>query len=252
MTGDAAFDGWVEALWARHRDTLTFSEIRKGVVALSRIYVGERHRLGGDVFAGAGKRAAFACFYSPLHYLLTRHIVEELGAHEPPPSQIVDLGCGLLPAGAAWARAAGGGASILGVDQSPWVVGEARAVVEELGVRARVLRRKINLAPMPKPGDALVAAFSINELSDVARERLLGRLARSSRRGASVLVIEPIARRPTPWWEPWRDTFLAARGRADEWRFPVELPRILAELDRASGLDHRELSGRSLFLRGFS
>jgi hypothetical protein len=37
-------------------------------------------------------------------------------------------------------------------------------------------------------------------------------------------------------------------GRADEWRFRVELPERLALMDRAAGLDHRELTGRSLWL----
>jgi hypothetical protein len=37
-------------------------------------------------------------------------------------------------------------------------------------------------------------------------------------------------------------------GRADEWRFRAELPPIVAKLDRAAGLDHRELTARSLWI----
>jgi len=37
-------------------------------------------------------------------------------------------------------------------------------------------------------------------------------------------------------------------GRADEWRFRIELPAIVAKLDRAAKLDHRELTARSLWL----
>jgi hypothetical protein len=40
----------------------------------------------------------------------------------------------------------------------------------------------------------------------------------------------------------------SAGGREDEWRFPVTLPRTLALLGKASGLDNRELTGRSLAL----
>ena len=50
------------------------------------------------------------------------------------------------------------------------------------------------------------------------------------------------------WWNAWKQPFSAAGGRADEWRFRVELPPIVAKLDRAAGLDHRELTGRSLYL----
>ncbi|HKQ60062.1 MAG TPA: hypothetical protein VJS92_02180, partial [Candidatus Polarisedimenticolaceae bacterium] len=42
----------------------------------------------------------------------------------------------------------------------------------------------------------------------------------------------------------------AAGGRADEWRLPAELPEPLRKLDRAAGLDHRELTARSLWLAG--
>ncbi len=112
---------------------------------------------------------------------------------------------------------------------------------------------------MPKPGEALVAAFVVNELSDDddddARKKLLERLVSSTRRGATVLIVEPIARRAARWWDEWSEVLAtegAERGRSDEWRFSVELPAFVSELDRASGLNHRELSGRSLFVRGFS
>ena len=95
ISSDEAFLSWLETLQARELERLTFQEIRKGVTALSRIYVQERARLGKAVFDGAGKRAAFASFYTPLHYLLVRAIVLELGAESPPPTNILDLGCGL-------------------------------------------------------------------------------------------------------------------------------------------------------------
>jgi hypothetical protein len=50
------------------------------------------------------------------------------------------------------------------------------------------------------------------------------------------------------WWNRWRDTVEAAGGRADEWRLRPELPPIVAKLDRAAGLNHREITGRSLWL----
>jgi hypothetical protein len=68
--------------------------------------------------------------------------------------------------------------------------------------------------------------------------------------GAPVLVIEPIARRLTLWWDDWAREWKAAGGREDEWRFRVDLPKKLALMDKAAGLDHRELTGRSLWLPG--
>jgi len=50
------------------------------------------------------------------------------------------------------------------------------------------------------------------------------------------------------WWNRWRDAFESAGGQADEWRVRAELPPIVAKLDRAAGLNHREITGRSLYV----
>jgi hypothetical protein len=126
-------------------------------------------------------------------------------------------------------------------------VSEARDHLKHLGLRGKLLHQRIDKAPMPTRGEALVAAFAVNELSDDLRGRLLRRLLESTHRDASVLIIEPIARRANRWWMEWSGVFDARGGRTDEWRFPVELPSFVAELDRASGLNHQELSGRSIF-----
>ena len=94
---------------------------------------------------------------------------------------------------------------------------------------------------------AIVAAFVLNELSDEARERWRNVFLRSA---SPVLIVEPIAKKLSPWWDEWADTFIAAGGRSDEWRFPAELPERLALMDKAAGLNHRELTGRSLYLKG--
>jgi len=242
---------WIAEIQERYGRTLTFPEIRKGVVALSRIYVEERRRIDrGAAFDGAGKRAAFACFYSPLHFLLVREIVLALGAEREPPRRIFDLGCGLAVAAAAWATLCERRPQVVGFEQSSWAADEARWLLARLGLRGRIHQKPLQEAPPAGRGDAIVAAYTVNELEATGREKLLDRLLSAGERGASVLVIEPLARRASPWWPEWREKFLEASGRADEWRFATELPPPLALLDRASGLDHRELTARSLYLRG--
>ena len=104
--GDPRFDAWLAALEARHLADLTFPEVSRALRALSSTYVERRERLGeGAALAGAGKRAAFALFYAPLHYLLVREIVRALPAATTGPATLVDLGCGTGAAGAAWASA---------------------------------------------------------------------------------------------------------------------------------------------------
>jgi hypothetical protein len=95
-----------------------------------------------------------------------------------------------------------------------------------------------------------VAAFIINELPDEVRERWRGSMLDTAKRGSPVLVVEPIAKKLSPWWDDWARDFAAAGGRSEEWRFTVALPERLALMDKAAGLNHRELTGRSLWLPG--
>ena len=94
----------------------------------------------------------------------------------------------------------------------------------------------------------MLAAYAINELADSARTVILPRLIDAGERGASVLVIEPIARRLAPWWSTWESAFTAAGGRADEWRLPASLPPRQRQLAKSAGLNPQELTARTLFL----
>jgi SAM-dependent methyltransferase len=243
------FAAWVAALEDRHLEALTFQEVRRALQALSSLYVERRDRLGrGAALDGAGKRAAFALFYGPLHFLLVRRIVQALGAAAPPPARILDLGCGTGAAGAAWALEAGR-ASVAGVDLSGWAVDESRWTLARLGVPGAARKGDLLTADVP-PGDAVIAAYSANELPEDDRPRLRDRLLAAAGAGSPVLVVEPLARRAMPWWSEWTEAFLARGARHDEWRFREPLPPIVSKLDRAARLDHSELTGRSLWLSG--
>ncbi len=247
-TGDP-FSRWLAALQARHRANLTFAEVRRGLQALSSLYVERRGRIAdGAALDGAGKRAAFALFLGPLHFLIVREVVRALRAADTAPDRIVDLGCGTGAAGAAWALEARPHPYVEGVDRSGWAAAEARWTLRSLGLRGSAVAGDLDRVHLPGRGGAVVAAFTANELDEARRDRLLVRLLDAGRAGARVLVVEPIARRAAPWWDRWAAAFRAAGGRDDEWRFPAELPERLAELDRAAGLDHRELLARSLWI----
>src|SRR5918996_5833297 len=102
------FGEWLNALEERHLADLRVPEVTRALRALSSAYVERRHTIGrGGALESAGKRAAFALVYAPLHFLTVRHIVRNLPAHTPAPQTIVDLGCGTGAAGAAWAIEAG-------------------------------------------------------------------------------------------------------------------------------------------------
>jgi hypothetical protein len=243
------FHAWVGELERRHLADRTFQEVRRGLQALSSLYVERRGRLGtGAALEGEGKRAAFALFYAPIHFLLTRAVVRALEAARPGPRGLVDLGCGTGAAGAAWALEVRGRCHVHAVDRSGWAVEEARRNYSLLGVDARASRGSLFDVPLPGRGGGILLAWTVNEIDDEGRARLLDRVLEAGRRGAAVLMLEPIARRAAPWAPGWRAAFEAEGGRADEWRFPADLPETLARLDHAAGLDHRELTARSLWL----
>jgi SAM-dependent methyltransferase len=240
---------WYGALEERHLAFLTFPEVRRALQALSSLYVERREKLGhGTALDGAGKRAAFALFYGPLHFLTVREVVRALGAADPPPARIVDLGCGTGVAGAAWAVETGGRARVTGVDSSGWAIGEADWNAHVLVVTASFRRGDLLKTSLGGVGEGIVAAYTMNELPDAARETMRERLMDAARAGSRVLIVEPIARRPVPWWPAWVDRFRAAGGRADTWRFRAVLPERMKLMDKAAGLDHRELTARSLWL----
>jgi hypothetical protein len=124
---------------------------------------------------------------------------------------------------------------------------EAARTYRAFGLTARTLRVDVAIARLPPA--AILAAFTVNELTDAARDALLPRLLGRGADGDPVLIVEPIAGFVAPWWSRWREAFVAAGGRDDEWRIRVELPPIVAKLDRAAGLHHREITARSLWLR---
>jgi SAM-dependent methyltransferase len=246
---DDRFTNWIAALEAKHLAELAFPEVSRALCALSSTYVERREKLAdGAALSGAGKRAAFALFYGPLHYLLVAHIVRQLPGAAARVGTLVDLGCGTGASGAAWASACVAPPRVVAIDRHPWAIGEAAATYRAFGIPATVRQDDIARAALPKAPVSMLAAFTLNELPDTEREALLTRLLQRGREGDRILIVEPLAGFVARWWKRWREAFEAAGGRADEWRIRTELPPIVAKLDRAAGLNHREITGRSLWL----
>src|SRR5262249_9055078 len=163
------------------------------------------------------KRAAFAMFYAPLHFLLIREIVRALCAVDRSCPTILDLGCGTGVGSAAWALAFSAPPKIIAVDVNAWAVQEAQWTYRSFGLRASTRASEIRKTEI-REKTAVLAAFTINELDDGSRDHLLDRFLKASASGSPILVVEPIARRLTRWWDEWAAAFTKQHGRADDWR----------------------------------
>jgi len=241
-------ESWLAALERRHLAAITSSELTRALRALSSCYVERRGRLGsGAALDGAGKRAAFATFYGPLHFITIREIVRALGAGDRTPAAILDLGCGTGVGGAAWALASDSRPRVMGIDRNPWAAAEANWTYAQLAVHGSARTGDITRVRLPNtPSTAVMLAYAVNELDERSRAMLLTKLLDAIRRGARMLVVESIALRDKPWWRGWVRALEQQGARADEWRFRTQIPEALRELARRAGLTLEELTARTL------
>jgi SAM-dependent methyltransferase len=252
----ACFDAWLEDAVTRHSRELEFREIRKGVQAVSHLYVQRRDGvdLGARALEGRGKRAALATFFAPLHFLTVHHLLTEVGpARLGAVRRVLDLGCGTGAAGAAATAtlAAIGTAaeppSIVGLDRSGYVLAEARHTYAHFGLVAQTLRGQMpDAIPETGAGDLLVFGWSVNELGDRARRELWETVVRALAHGARLLLLEPLAGPASPWWRAWAEGLSRLGVEEPRHKFQLVRPEWIARLDKAAGLDHRTLGARVL------
>ena len=248
-------NGWIGALQTRHRANLTPAEFLKAVRALSARYVERRAGLAErSAVDSTGKRAAFAAYYAPLHFLTTREIVHAVGAASAGPiDRLIDFGCGTGAASAAWALELARPPNIMGVDEGGWALGEAAWTWRALGLHGRTRRGDLVDAAEracrstdPRP-TAFLFAWSANELVDRERDRLLRVLSAAPASPRALLVVEPLARAAAPWWDEWADALRGSGARCNEWQFDVSLPPELARIGEAAGFRRAHLGARSLW-----
>lgn len=126
LPSSSVFDAWLAALEARHLADLRFPEVVRALRALSSTYVERRARLASRGSLDTdGKRAAFALYYGPVHWLLVQATARALPGALAPVRRLLDLGCGSGAAGAAWATLMTPPPAIAGLDLHPWAVREA-------------------------------------------------------------------------------------------------------------------------------
>jgi tRNA/tmRNA/rRNA uracil-C5-methylase (TrmA/RlmC/RlmD family) len=239
-------------LETRHLANLQFPEVSRALRALSSAYVERRHTAiaAGRVLDGAGKRAAFALYYAPLHFLSTERVLSELLDHAAealtaPP--VIDLGCGTGSVGAA-AAAVTGSRTILGIDTHPWALDEARDTYAAFALSASLTRGSAARMRRPRSRSLIVAGYVANEMPEAERHQLRDALADAVRHGSRVLVIEPLSKSAAPWWPEWVKCFAPLGARADEWKLALSPPPLVRRLGEAAGLTSTQANVRSLWV----
>jgi len=256
-TAQSDIDAWIDALIARHSAAMTRTEFLKAIRALSARYVERRSLLPDRTpLDSPGKRAAFAGFYAPLHFLTIRAIVRALRAADASLDTIVDLGCGTGVSSIAWASEAARPPAIEGIDRNAWTLEEARRNCGDLRLPARTRRGDLvvelerlaagHAGSATARRRAIVLGWSLNELTRDTRDRAERAIHSLAAKATSVLIVEPIGRRLVPWWDAAAARAQQAGARSDEWRFEEPLPPALAALDREAGFEREGLTARSI------
>lgn len=256
---------YLEALQDRHLKDLKFSEVTRALRALSAGYVEKREEGGvAKALDGRGKRAAFGLYYGTTHFLAVEALIQELGlgfnggeikldgqrSKHLSNIQILDLGCGTGVCGAAWSLGSSRPTNVLGVDRSSFALHETRWTYNTLRIQGDTSRSISETLDAIRPPHAIVLGWTLNELDDARRDLVGERIAPWVARGSRLLIVEPISKRVTPWWDDWIKRFPLDRCVVAEKRLRLDLPPKIALLARSAGLGTESTAIRVMYSLG--
>lgn len=230
---------FLEALVERHLKELKFGEVTRALRALSADYVEKREEGGlARALDGRGKRAAFGLYYGAIHFLAAQALVSEagLGFEDSGRPTILDLGCGTGVCSAAWALGSADPTSVVAADRSSFALHEARWNYRMLRISAETSRSITETLDAIRRPDGIVIGWTLNELDEERRDQIATRVVPWVAKGSRLLVIEPVSKRVTPWWDEWTARFPKDRCSVQEKKLRLNLPPKIALLARSAGL----------------
>lgn len=244
---EKTFQEWLNANEAFYGQNLTFPEIRRALQALSTRYVQKRDKVHGHDKMGLGHQAAFCLFYGALHGLIVAETLGKLTPvlQLPSGAKILDLGCGNGICGAVWARLTPNPGPVHGIERQKWAVTATRQTYRQMGLKGLATTGCFLKSKWPK-ADAILAAWALNELNTSEREKVRSRMLLHQNQGGYLFVLEPISRAISPWWEKWGQPLLDQGANRGELKLNLSLPPLLAKLDKAAGMNHRQVKVRYL------
>ena len=142
----------------------------------------------------------------------------------------------------------GGGPPLTGLDRHPWAMDEARWTYRMVGLKGTA-RRRCRPSAAPRAWRRRDRCLCAQRITPDLRTRVQEQLLAAADRGARVLILEP-SREPSPLVGRRRLAGVEGRGTGGRMAIRARLPPLLQTLDKAAGLDHRELTVRSIWLPG--
>lgn len=242
---------WVDAAHKKWARDLTFQELRRGVQAVSNLYVHKRGKgeLSRKAADGRGKKAAFAVYFGGLHLVLVQAWTASQRAVEG--VEVEDLGCGPGVVGAAVARWVGA-PRVASSDIRGDHLQVAAWTARRLGLRSRTRKAGLPGAISSTCRRPTLWCFGwvLNELSDSQRAATTSALKARIERGDGAVLFAPLSTRASPWWSKEVRQLRAVSPALleEEFRCRPKLPDLLKDLDRATRLNHQELGARVLYV----
>ena len=254
---DRLTEAWLEALERRHLADLTMSEVARALRALSSCYVERRSKLAeGGALSSAGQARGVRALLWPAasarhardcrrrcHLRQIRSPTSSISGAEPVPP--APPGPSRLGVAARFA------ASIVIRGRSRKRAGptgsfscDGRVVQASIAAHGMLQKRS---AAEARPGTASSRRTPSTSSRPTASLHCCSLARRLMRREPAFWSSSRLPGGSSPWWRDWQTAIERAGGRADEWRFPADLPPTQLALARAAGLDPRELTARSLF-----
>ena len=247
----AAFDTWIHDLETRHLSDLRFAEVSRALRALSSTYIERRATIHHGACAGRRRETRRVCPVLRSPSLLDRQ--RKSSAAWTPACRTQP--CWSISAAARAPRERHGpqqdstSRQAIAIDRNPWAIAEAAHTYRHFGVRVRTQPGRYGFGHVAGCGGS--AGRILRSMSCLATLAIACSTASSSAPPAAMpsSSIEPVARTVAPWWSAWQSAFCSRwRTRRTNGASAPQLPDIVAKLDRAAGLDHRELTARSLWI----
>lgn len=239
----------LEAIHNESRAGLTRRAWHQAIQAASRNYTSQRQRLSQSVAPSPAIQLAQHGYYGVMHALIVQAIAAYFHIQQWPFQRLIDIGCNTGVAGLTLCAQLPTITSYIGLEPQRWAAKKAKQFQLACAIPGKIFSGT-GLTWQPQKGDLILLSFVLNEMTESQRKVLHSKLLHHLEKGAGILIIEPIARHITPWWDSWLQSFLPwSYSQANlQKAWPVQTPQMWFESHHGAGFHHQRWKARSLWI----